>query len=74
MEYKKELEELILAVIHQGGSDLHLGAGRVPSIRVSGELIFLVKRPIITQEDMLSILNEVLDKTKVKKFLEDQEI
>ncbi|OGI85641.1 type IV pili twitching motility protein PilT [Candidatus Nomurabacteria bacterium RIFCSPLOWO2_01_FULL_39_17] len=74
MEYKKELEELILAVIHQGGSDLHLGAGRVPSIRVSGELIFLVKRPIITQEDMLSILNEVLDKTKVKKFLEDQEM
>ena len=74
MEYKKELEELILAVIHQSGSDLHLGAGRVPSIRVSGELIFLVKRPIITQEDMLSILNEVLDKTKVKKFLEDQEM
>ena len=74
MEYKKELEELILTVMHQGGSDLHLGAGRVPSIRVSGELIFLVKRPIITQEDMLGILNEVLDKIKVKKFLEDQEM
>lgn len=74
MEYKKELEELILAVIHQGGSDLHLGASRVPSIRVSGELIFLVKHSVLTQEDMLGILNEVLDKTKVKKFLDDQEM
>ncbi len=43
-DYKKKLEELILTVIRENGSDLHLGAGRVPAIRVSGELIFLVKQ------------------------------
>ena len=74
MDYKKELEELILTVIREGGSDLHLGAGRNPAIRVSGELIFLVKHPVFSKEDMLGILKEILDEKKLNKFLEDQEL
>jgi len=73
MDYKAKLEELILTVIREGGSDLHLGTGRVPVIRVSGELIFLVKNQVFTQEDMLGVLGEVLPKVKVDKFIENQE-
>ncbi|MFA5791792.1 MAG: PilT/PilU family type 4a pilus ATPase [Candidatus Paceibacterota bacterium] len=73
MDYRKELEKLILNVIHENGSDLHLGAGRVPAIRVSGELIFLSKYPVLTQEDILGFLNEILEKTKIDKFKEEQE-
>ena len=73
MDYKKEFEELVLNVIRENGSDLHLGAGRVPAIRVMGELIFLVKRPVLTQEDMLGFLNEILDKKKIETFKEEQE-
>ncbi|KKR70700.1 MAG: Pilus retraction protein PilT [Candidatus Nomurabacteria bacterium GW2011_GWB1_40_7] len=73
MDYKKELEELILTVIREDGSDLHLGAGRVPVIRVSGELIFLTKHSVLTKEDMLGFLSEVLEKTKIDKFKEEQE-
>ncbi len=71
--YKKQLEDLILNVVREGGSDLHLGAGRVPTIRVSGELIFLVKHPVLNQEDVIGILNEILEKTKLDKFMENQE-
>lgn len=74
MDHKKELEELILTVIRENGSDLHLGAGRVPAIRVAGELIFLVKHPVFTKEDMIGILGEVLNKQKIRKFMENQEI
>lgn len=74
MDYKKKLAELILTVIHEGGSDLHLGAGRVPAVRVSGELIFLVKEPVFTQEEMIGILGEALDKIKLDKFMETQEM
>jgi len=74
MDYKKELETLILNVIHEDGSDLHLGVGRNPAIRVAGELIFLTKHPILTQEDMLGFLGEVLDKTKISLFKENQEV
>ncbi len=72
--YKKELEELVLTVIRENGSDLHLGAGRVPAIRVTGELIFLVKHEVLTNEDMLGVLGEILDKEKVARFVKNQEI
>ncbi len=72
-DYKKKLEELILTVIREGGSDLHLGTGRVPAIRVSGELIFLAKQEAFTKEDSVSILDEVLSKEKIGKFMENQE-
>jgi len=74
MDYKKEIEELILTVIREGGSDLHLGAGRVPAIRVAGELIFLVKRKVFSKEDMIAILQEILDKKFYDKFMEMQEM
>ena len=74
MEYKKQLEDLILTIIHEGGSDLHLSVGRLPAIRVSGELIFLAKHPVLTKEDVAGILAVVLDKVKLEKFMQKQEI
>ena len=74
MDYKKELEELILSVIRENGSDLHLGVGKVPAIRVTGELIFLLKHSILTKEDIVGILGEILDKTKLDRFMEDKEM
>jgi twitching motility protein PilT len=74
MDYKAKLEELILNLIREGGSDLHLGAGRNPAIRVAGELIFLVKQPVLTQEDMLGFLDEVLGKAKAEVFKKEQEV
>src|SRR3989338_7086799 len=73
MDYKTKLEELILTVIHEGGSDLHLGTGRVPIIRVSGELIFLAKHSVFTEGDIMGFLGEVLEKERIDKFMENQE-
>lgn len=74
MDYKKEIEELILTLIRENGSDLHLGAGRVPAIRVAGELTFLVKRKVLSKEDMIEISKQLLDKKNFEKFLETQEM
>ena len=74
MDYKKKLQDLITALINQNGSDLHLGVGRVPAVRVNGELIFLVKNPVLTKEDAVGILGQVLDKNKMDRFTENQEI
>ena len=46
----------------------------MPSIRVFGELIFLVKHAILTKEDILGILGHILDKNKIEKFMENQEL
>jgi len=74
MNYKKILEELILILIREGGSDLHLGAGRIPAIRVSGELSFLQKYPVLSKEDMIGVLSEILEKEKVDRFMDEQEL
>jgi len=74
MNHKKELEDLLFNVIHESGSDLHLGAGRVPAIRVAGELIYLLKHPVFTNEDMAAVLVEMLGKEKLEHFRENQEL
>ena len=74
LDYKKKIEELILTVIREGGSDLHLGAGRTPAIRVNGELIFLQKHDILSKDDMVSILKEVLDKERFEQFVNTEEM
>lgn len=75
MDLKKELEDLILTVIREGGSDLHISAGRYPAIRVTGELIFLVKKKVFENEDIVEMLKELVgNDEKVKKFLENKEI
>ncbi|MBI5139274.1 PilT/PilU family type 4a pilus ATPase [Candidatus Nomurabacteria bacterium] len=74
MDHKKELEDLILNLIRENGSDLHLGVGQVPAIRVFGELVFLLKQPVLTKEGLLGMLTHVVGKSKVDKFIEDQEL
>ena len=68
------LEGLVDIVIKEGGSDLHISAGRMPSIRASTQLITLVNQPKLTQEDMTGILNFVLDKARLERFIQNQEI
>lgn len=73
-EYKKELEDLILTVIHEGASDLHLVAGRHPTIRVSGNLIPLVKKPPLGGDDTLGFAEELMEEHNYKLFLESREM
>ncbi len=43
MEYREKLNELLLTTVRQNASDLHIGVGRRPSIRVDSVLIPLAK-------------------------------
>ena len=73
-EYKKELEDLVLTVIHEGASDLHLIVGRHPTIRVSGELVPLVKKPLLTGEDTNGLAKELLEDQIYKDFIAEKEV
>jgi twitching motility protein PilT len=52
VDYKKELQILIQMLIVERGSDLHFGVGNHPTMRVSGALIPLVRKPILTDVDV----------------------
>ncbi len=73
-DYKKELEDLIVILTQEGASDLHLTVGRHPTIRVSGDLIPIVKKPILTPEDAMGLAMEVLNEENRKLFLETKDI
>jgi twitching motility protein PilT len=74
MEYKKVFEELVETLIREDGSDLHLSAGRYPAVRVNGELVFLMSRPELSQDDLNGILKAVLSELQYERFIKEQGI
>jgi twitching motility protein PilT len=74
MDYKKEIELLVSTVVNEGASDLHLAEGRTPFIRVSGNLIPLVKKSVISNTDMKGYLNEFLSEENKALLLRDKDV
>lgn len=72
--YAQELEDLIEIVIKENASDLHIAASRNPTIRVTGTLVPLVKKDILTSEDTKALLYELLTPEYRKDFEENKEV
>lgn len=73
IEYKKMMEDLVDIVIKEGGSDIHLSEGRVPTIRVAGSLIPLVKNKPLSRDDAVGILSFLLNDESKKIFAEEKQ-
>lgn len=73
-DYKKELEELIQIVMEEGASDLHISAGRYPTIRISSTLVPLVKKQVLTREDALGFAQILLTGEHFEEFLATKEM
>jgi twitching motility protein PilT len=74
MDYKTELEDLIVTVIRENASDLHFSVGRRPTVRASGALLPLAKKNILTREDTLGYISELIGSEKKEEFLNTKEI
>jgi twitching motility protein PilT len=74
IDYKAELEDLIVTVIREGASDLHLSTGRHPTVRVAGSLVPLSRKEVLSHEDTLGLLRELATEEKEKEFLTTQEL
>lgn len=74
IDYKKEFEEMVETVMKESASDLHLSVGRYPTVRVSGFLIPLMNRRILTKEDMLGFIPVVLTSEDNELFQRNKEI
>lgn len=74
MDYKRELEDLVKVVSDEGGSDIHLAVGLKPYIRVSGDLVPLETKQILTAPDIESMVKLILSEENYKYFLEKKEL
>lgn len=69
MDFKKLLDELLLTTARQGASDLHIGVGRRPALRVDGTLIALEKMEIVTPEIAEGLVTTMLTPQQKEVFL-----
>ncbi len=73
-DYKQKILQLMSLTVAQGASDLHLGEGIVPTIRVSGMLTPILTEAKLTKEDMRGFLDVMLTDEQKKRFTSTQEI
>lgn len=74
MDYKSELNELILTLVKENASDLHLNVGCKPIIRINSELIDLVHKETLTSEDTVGFLREMVNERMFNDFVIKQEL
>lgn len=74
MDYKSELNELILTLAKEEASDLHLNVGAPPIIRVNGELISLLHKQPLTSEDTVGFLKTMVSERSFNDFVIKQEL
>lgn len=74
VDYKKELNLLIDLILQEQASDLHLSVGSHPLIRVSGTLIPLVKKPILTEADAKAFAKVLMRDDQFNRYLTYDEI
>ncbi|MFC1594823.1 type IV pilus twitching motility protein PilT [Patescibacteria group bacterium] len=72
MDYTKQLEDLILAVLRENASDLHIAVGRHPTLRVNGVLVPLEKHDILTPESAEALVFSMLQDKQREQLKADR--
>jgi len=73
VDYKRELKDLVEVVVSENGSDLHFSVGSHPMVRVAGSLIPLVKKPILTDQDLEGFAQVLMAKKKFEEYTKNFE-
>lgn len=74
VDYKRELQALIDLLVSEKSSDIHFSVGAHPLIRVSGSLVPLVKKPILTEADVTGFAKVMLRSDQLEKLMARQEV
>ncbi len=73
MNYEAELDDLIMTLVKEGGSDLHLTVGCFPMLRITRELIPLTRKKELKGEDTLGFLRQMIGEKALTNFVVEQE-
>ncbi|MEK7193909.1 MAG: type IV pilus twitching motility protein PilT [Patescibacteria group bacterium] len=73
-DYKSKLNELLLAAAQQNASDLHLGVGRYPTLRIDGNLVPLEQESVLTPELTQNLVFGLLTPEQKEIFLKEKEL
>ena len=74
MDYKEQLNALLVTTAKEGASDLHLAVGRRPTIRVDGALIPLEGQPVLTPESARGLAMALLSDGQKEKLEKNRQV
>jgi len=74
MNYSQSLKKILDLTIKENASDLLISVGHYPKIRVTGELVPMLKEKKITKEDAEGLAFSLINESKKNKLLTDKEI
>ncbi len=74
MQTSELLDTLIMTLVKESGSDIHLISGLVPALRVHGELISLVRMSPLTPEEVLLIVKSLINDNQYERLIKERQI
>jgi twitching motility protein PilT len=74
MNHETELDDLIMTLVKEGGSDLHFTVGTFPTVRINRELIPLTRKKELSAEDTLGLLRQMIGEKALTSFVVTQEL
>lgn len=74
MNYEVELDDLIMTLVKEGGSDIHFTYGNFPTLRIDRELIPLTRKKELSAEDTLGFLRQMIGEKALTNFVVSQEL
>ena len=74
MNYDLKLQKLLELTIKEQASDLHFSVGHPPILRISSQLVPLVKEKKLTEEDTKNLAFILMTDPQRERFLGDKEI
>ncbi len=73
VDFKEQLDDLLLTAAQQGASDLHLSPGHHPIVRIDGRLVPVTSHAILDRETLEGLVFTLLGDRK-GRFLSDKEL
>jgi len=64
------IDKLLEITVNNGASDLHISTGYRPYIRVDGTMRFLSDHPVLTPEENMEMISEILPERNLAEFQE----
>jgi twitching motility protein PilT len=72
--FEEKLKDLLLQAAKQNASDLHLGIGRKPTLRIDGALIPIADENILNPETVEGLVMAMLNDEQKAKLLKEKQI
>jgi twitching motility protein PilT len=66
-----QIDKLLELTVNSAASDLHISTGYNPCLRIDGSMRFLTDHPVLTSEDVIAFLKEIMPERNREEFEKD---